>query len=220
MQYGVDIAHTRLDDLDRRLLNTVRERVDRGEVVSVLDVGCGQGGLALALARIGATVTAIDIVDYSPHFQKHTMTLNAEGVPGSITFEHGDLRTYVAETVEHFDYVVLQRVLHYVPYAEAQLVLQNCTRITTTLYLSLTGATTAIAEQYEALGRPLLQRWGTLDSKGQELFSMTAPLCIYTAEEVRQLLADTGWYPDWLRVSDFGNVKVIAHKKTPPQVVS
>ncbi|MFM2424437.1 MAG: hypothetical protein RLZZ70_828 [Candidatus Parcubacteria bacterium] len=208
MQYGVDVASTRLDGLDKRVLADVRERISRGEDVTVLDVGCGQGGLAAALVEAGARVLALDIVDYSEATQTHsTMHSNA------IDFRQADIRDWLTANTEQFDLVVLQRVIHYLPYTDALAVLERLHLVTDRLYLSVTGTTTAIARHYDALTQPLPQRWGKLDLLGQELFSISAPLCIYSAEEVRQLLVDTGWCVDWLWVSDFGNCKVVARVK-------
>jgi SAM-dependent methyltransferase len=207
MKYGVDIASTRLDDLDKRVLADVCERIGRGEAVSVLDVGCGQGGLALALAAAGAAVTALDIDDYEEAIQ-------ASSIPHSdaINFIQVDIRDWLATNTERFDLVVLQRVLHYLPYEDVRTVLEKLHAVSGTLYLSVTGTSTVIANHYDALSLPLSERWVGLDTVGQELFSITAPLCLYTEDEIRTLLEETGWEIEWLRVSDFGNVKVVASK--------
>jgi SAM-dependent methyltransferase len=204
MKYGVDIASTRLDDLDKRVLADVRERISRGEEASVLDVGCGRGGLAAALVAAGATVTALDIDDYRDEYVGCTN--------GRLEWVRADIRAWVKDNMKQYDIVVLQRVLHYLPYADAKELLLALQAMTDTFYLSVTGTTTAIANHYDKLGEPLERRWGVLDTVGQELFSITAPICLYSEEEILGLFKDGGWQVEWARVSDFGNIKVIATK--------
>jgi SAM-dependent methyltransferase len=206
MQYGVDVASTRLDDLDKRVLAAIERMVSARVSPCVLDVGCGQGGLAVALAAAGATVTALDIDDYAE-------TINLRTTNTSIDFIQADIRDWVATNTERFDLVVLQRVLHYLPYKDAQIVLEKLRHVSDKLYLSVTGTTTAIASHYDALTMPITERWGKLDVVGQELFSITAPLCLYAESELGELLKKTGWQIEWLRVSDFGNIKVEAKKR-------
>lgn len=205
MQYGVDVVSTRLDDLDKRVLAAVKEMVSVGVSPRVLDVGCGQGGLSLALAAAGATVVALDIDDYGD-------VIHAQSAPHSdaIEFVQADIRDWVTTNTEQFDLVVLQRALHYLPYEDARIVLEKLHSVSDRLYLSVTGAETAIASHYEATTQSVTERWGKLDKVGQELFSISAPLCLYSEGEVRTLLAETGWQVEWLRVSDFGNIKVEA----------
>ncbi len=208
MHYGVDVASTRLDDLDKRVLTAVEQKVIAGVSPRVLDVGCGRGGLAITLASAGAAVTAIDIDDYRD-------VIHAQfAMPSdAVNFIRADIRGWVATNTERFDLVVLQRVLHYLPYEEARTVLEKLNAMSDTLYLSVTGAETAIASHYDALTKPIPERWGKLDTAGQALFSISAPLCLYTEAEVRELLEKTGWQVEWLRVSDFGNIKVEAVKR-------
>lgn len=202
MQYGVDIAITRLDDLDKRVLADVRERISRGEEASVLDVGCGRGGLAAALVAAGATITALDIDDYRDEYVGCTN--------GRLEWVRADIRAWVKDNMKQYDIVVLQRVLHYLPYHDVKKLLVALRGVTDTLYLSVTGTTTAIASHYDKVHEPLETRWGVLDRVGQELFVITAPICLYSEEEILGLLKDCGWEVEWARVSDFGNVKVVA----------
>ncbi len=144
MEYGEDVASTRLDDLDKRVLAAVERMVSVGGVHRVVDVGCGQGGLAVALAAAGATVVALDIDDYKDVI--HSRTADAP-----IDFIQADIRDWVVTNTERFDLGVLQRVLHYLPYKDAQIVLEKLRHVSDKLYLSVTGTTTAIASHYDAL---------------------------------------------------------------------
>lgn len=208
MQYGVDVAITRLDDLDRRVLHEVSACVRAGLAPQVLDAGCGGGGLSVPLAVAGAAVTALDIVDCSTAIREKLSLAGCGDIHiNSVT---ADIYDWVTTTHVNFNIVVLQRVLHYLPYEKANVVLRQLRERTEHLFLSVTGTTTAIAGHYPSLALPVTERFGLLDSAGQELFSITAPLCLYHERELRELLHNTGWNIVWSRVSDFGNIKIEA----------
>jgi SAM-dependent methyltransferase len=210
MNYGVDIGATRLDDVDKKVLTRVRELIAEGIVPRVLDVGAGAGGLAIALAAAGAEVTILDITDYRDEIETRCVQNGIDF--GVIEVVVADMTAWVATNTHHYDVVVLQRVLHYVPYAAAWTILEQLRLVTDELYLSVTGTTTAIAAHYDSLPLPIEERWGELAEEGKDLFSITAPLCLYSENEILELLATTGWHVTWSRVSDFGNVKVVAKK--------
>ena len=197
--FGFDIGSRRSDDLDRRLL----ELVAAAEEPTVLDIGCGAAQAALRLAAAGAIVTALDQYDFSEHIPESARSV--------CRFVLGDVRQCADITPGEFDFVVAQRVLHYLPYSDAQAVLgylQNVTRYSAAF--SFSGATSAIADYHPAIGRPLDKRFHTLRTKGAKLFGISEPICLYSATEVRDLLGSTGWQIEELWQSAFGNIKVIA----------
>ncbi len=204
MEYGVDVASMRLDDLDKKIVAAVRERTLAGLSTRVVDVGCGKGGLCVALLAAGAEVIGIDIGAYETTIRESLMSADVDATRFSYyqqDLRHGDIPAC--------DMLVLQRVLHYVPYTDAQAWLKQCRTQATQLFVSMTGVATAIGQHYAAAQLPVHERWGRLDEVGQQLFSITAPLCLYTETECLQLLRDAGWEVAWSRVSDFGNIKVV-----------
>lgn len=205
------MAMRRADDLDKLLLAELAARKERGEVTTVLDIGSGAGGQAERLATLGASVTAIDIFDYVQEFSTVSSKLETANEAGSVNFIQADIRDWISINHDAFDFVCIQRTLHYLPYLEAKRVLTDLSKITKdSLHLSVTGAASAIAKEYDVLELPIEKRFASLNFSGQETFSITAPLCIYHETEVFALLHSTGWGITWSRVSDFGNIKVVA----------
>jgi ubiquinone biosynthesis O-methyltransferase len=98
------------DALERQLLARLLGRVDGKKL---LDVGCGDGAMALELARKGATVTALD-ADPS---MIAAARLRAENETTHIQFVEGDAERLPFDDAT-FDVVVAVTVLCFVPDAE------------------------------------------------------------------------------------------------------
>jgi len=93
MQYGVDITSTRLDDLDKRVFSEIQKKALQGESVTVLDGGCGKGGLAVSLSRVGAKVTALDIDNYANEIKERVA--GATLPPPSLTFVQNNIASFL-----------------------------------------------------------------------------------------------------------------------------
>lgn len=211
-KYGVDVAATRADDLDRALLQAVTEQRTDGLLPTVLDIGCGSGGLAGRLAATGARVTALDVVNHESAWTARNQMLSSNVPP--ISFITTPLQTYLQQLTtaqQWFDYVVLQRTLHYLSYQQAGVALQQLSACTTSaLYLSVTGTTSAIAAAHPAVAKPLPQRFAPLSSSAQTTFSIQAPICVYRQAEFTSLLEQSNWQVQQQWTSAFGNHKAIA----------
>lgn len=200
VQYGVDISSQRLDDLDKLLLQAVADATEP----TVLELGCGHGGLTLHLIESGANVYALDIND-------HTSELDTVLRTGKVSFVVADMRTLPASYLSRsYDACVIQRSLHYIPQPDAvHLLHQLRTLVTGALYLSVTGMETDIAKYYSATDTPLAERFATLRAPGDDFFSITAPLCLYRKEEIIATITEAEWQIDKFWTSAFGNHKLI-----------
>ncbi len=198
--FGVDVAVTRADDLDKRLIQAVAAE----EVTTVLDIGCGAGGQSLRLVKAGAVVTGVDIHDFSATFKAYS-----EGE--SLHFIQGDIRHLpLLIKGQIFDACSIQRVLHYLTYQEAQsLLTQLHDHVKGSLYVSVTGLETAIGEKYEDYNKPVAERFCSLQPDMAEIFSIHEPLCLYSKVEFEKLLSDSGWKVKECWVSAFGNIKAV-----------
>ncbi|MCA9357835.1 class I SAM-dependent methyltransferase [Candidatus Kaiserbacteria bacterium] len=203
--HGVDVATFRADDLDRKVLAEISAQPG----IAVLDVGCGLGGQSLRMARAGARVIGIDVIDVSERFAKTCVEYELKS-------EALDFNQLSLEQVgEHFlsasfGAAVVQRVLHYVPYEVARQFLVDLRRIVSgRLYISVTGNGSAIARYCPKCDCSIVERFGKLSSEGQDLFSITEPICIYSESELRELLQEAGWHVEELWVSQFGNIKAV-----------
>ena len=86
----------------------------------VLDVGCGGGILAEAMALAGAEVTGLDVVPEAIDTAKaHALTQNL-----AIDYRCQPIETYAGDS---FDHMTCMEMLEHVP--EPQLVIAHCTRL-------------------------------------------------------------------------------------------
>lgn len=96
-----------------RLFTQIEQRIAPDS--RVLDVGCGTGRLAFALAGKCERVLGIDLSQRNIERAKR----NLAGHPHTnISFEHRSVAEIVSDGTMHFDYAVLTYVLHEVPEPE------------------------------------------------------------------------------------------------------
>lgn len=208
MHYGIDIAARRVDDLDRKLLVELAADVARGQQPTVLDLGCGSGGLAVRLAALGAIVTAVDIADYQADIAERNTTLLPAAPP--IRFIRDNALHFIKTDTSLYGSIVMQRVLHYLPPAEVLPLLRQLRSRTQRLYVSVTGVESDIGRTHPVTHNPLSDHFATLPVEAQRTFSISAPLCVYSADELQQLLVTAGWQVNELWTSAFGNHKAVA----------
>lgn len=204
-KYGVDVAITRADDIDKKMVVYVTEH----KGCSVLDLGCGGGGQSVRLANAGAEVLAIDVIDYSKEF--HTLREKNDLQEKQLQFLKGDmvdLPTLVSD--KQFDICCLQRTIHYLPYKQALLLLEYLRKIINDkLFISVTGIESDIGRNYMDKNKSVQARFCQLNNVDAMTFNINEPLCLYTPEEFMFLLQESGWEIEECWVSAFQNVKVV-----------
>jgi len=203
--YGVDVAVTRMDDVDRKLIAHIATK----KHPRVLDVGCGAGGQSSRMAAAGAQVLGIDISDFSDAFEtlRKTNLLSTQ----VLQFEQADM-TRLQKVLQGriFDDCCMQRVLHYVPYPVALQVLSTLRAcVKDRLYISVTGLGSAIGTEYADTHKNVATRFCRLQEVDAVKFSIHEPVCLYTQEEFVTLLETAGWKVETCWVSAFGNVKAV-----------
>lgn len=209
-KYGVDVAAARLDRLDRLCLAAVAERGAAGQTSHVLTLGCASGGVETALVKADVKVTAVDVADYSAAFARLRAVTGV--TKEQCDYVCADLVQWVAKAdVSSVTHVVFQRTLHYLPYRQAQYVLELLSSCPgRVLYVSVTGLQSAIGDAYADADKSVQERWCQLPQTNQNLFHINAPVCLYTKEELQTLLSDTGWNVRSIATTAFGNHQVIA----------
>lgn len=203
--HGADIASQRADDLDIMAIEHTRSLAS----AFALDIACGAGGQAIRLAQAGATVVATDIVDMTAVIQAASA-----GVAGKVAFAKLDMRNLDKLHVELLaDVIICQRAIHYLPFSEAigviagmkELLVQNGR-----LYLSASGIYSELGDDYVGRSVPLAERYAELAPAMRDKHGIHGPVCLYSEEDLAQLLFTAGLIPEKIFSSKFGNIKVVA----------
>lgn len=203
--YGVDVSSVRIDDLDRKILFHIKHKSD----AKVLDLGCGWGGQSVRMAKAGAEVVAVDLVDLTDHFAD----LRASEQPALekldfIQADIGCLRESLSSA--KFTDAYANRTLHYLDYKKTLETLKYLREITSDrLYVSVSGISSALGDYYPTKNRALAERFAHLEREAQETFQLLKPICLYSEVEFAGLLAASGWRALELYESAFGNLKAV-----------
>lgn len=203
--HGADIASQRADDLDMMAI----ERASACAPVFAIDIACGGGGQAIRLAQAGATVVATDIVDMTEVIQA-----SSAGVPGKVNFVKLDMRCLDKLHVELLaDVIVCQRAIHYLPFPEAIGVIAGMKRLLSPdgrLYLSASGIHSELGDGYAGRAAYLEERYAELAPAMRDKHGIHGPVCLYSEEDMVQLLTAAGLAPEAVFSSKFGNIKAVA----------
>ena len=105
-----EVITARFELYHRRLVEPYLDRLAASGVQRVLDVGCGTGVVALALARRGMDVVALDHSPYMLEIAERKA--HERGLAERISFTLTDA-TMVPHDDESFDAVTCQRMLHH-----------------------------------------------------------------------------------------------------------
>jgi len=123
-----------------------------------------------------------------------------------------DVKLLETLPTQHFDFVVVQRMIHYLRYQDALELLAKLKQNTPLkLFISVTGLESDVGRNYRDRSKPVRDRFAPIKHGDQEIFSITEPVCLYTPEEFAVLIQEAGWEIEGLWVSAFGNVKAICY---------
>ena len=119
-----------------------------------LDIGCGGGILSESLARLGAEVTGIDVVEKNIHIA----SLHAQSQGLAIDYQHRTAES-MAESGETFDLVFNMEVVEHV--ADLPAFMSSCNRLTApgSLMFVATINRTWLAWLFAIVGAEYVLRW-------------------------------------------------------------
>lgn len=123
--------------------------------LKLLDIGCGGGLIAEPMARLGASVTAVDAAE--PNIK--TAKVHAEEQGLKINYRHGTAEQLLAEGAEQFDVVLNLEVVEHV--ADPDTFLRDCAKLLKPggLMIVATINRTSKAFVFAIFGAEWVMRW-------------------------------------------------------------
>jgi len=212
--HGIDISSQRTDWLDQCCLDAVSEKAAPGQDVITLDLGAGEGAQSIRMARTGAKVTAVDLETAAlsqnvsasgPQMKQRIRVIEKR-------FEHlqsGDLP-------EDMDFIYAQRSIHYLPYDGALTLLKmarNKMARGGQIFISAGGFDTEYGLAHPGRDKPIQDRFDFISPEMQKKHGICHKITVYTAGEMAELLSESGFSVQEVRLSEFGNVKAIGKTK-------
>lgn len=205
--HGNDISSQRIDELDQQTLDEIARKLATNKHIKALDIGCGMGGQSLRMAKTGAWVTSVDSEDYHEVFDRMT----GINKPDFTQLDAMDIK----DIGDAFDIITCQRMIHYLGYYDAQYLLTNLSGPMSMsgakLFLSASGLKSELGDGYQGSDK-IEDRYAPLAKEMADKHHIHHPVCLYTEDELRQLVESSGWVVDKVYSSPFGNVKLIARK--------
>jgi len=206
---GSDIASQRMDALDNICVEHAIIACNKGNF-SFIDVGCGRCACVNRIQEVTAeynvkrNLDAIDIGDFSSSTVK------------DVKYIQGDMITELGKYEQNsIDIIYSQRTIHYLPYSQALLFLEQCNRILKSggiLIISASGITSELSMEYEHKKFAIDKRFTYLSDLMQEKHGIREKVCLYDMSELEKLINETGLTTQFLNKSDFGNIKAVGKK--------
>lgn len=202
------------DELDQLALLETGKRSRAGNMVSVLQIDCGDALLGLRLARAGANVLAVDAAPGTGvRLQEAAQAL---GVTSRFRFQVWSSAHCLDTTPlpgAPFDIVSCPHTLSQLPYAHAHTLLRRLglmTKIGGKLFISAYGVHSELSEHYPDEQQPVRQRFSVLAPDVAEKYGIRQPLCLYSERDLFLLLFEAGLSVVKTFTTTHGNVKAIA----------
>ncbi len=197
------------DELEQLILQEIARRSRANATSEVLDLPCGDGHQAVAMAKLGARVLAADQISRETAVRGRALAASVHDLVDFTAAQLGDGQLPAGP----FDLVFCHHGIHRLPYPEARKVVRGLLRtlrIGGKLFISAYGLHSALGEGYEHGDRPVEERHARLTPALARCYNIPEPVCLYTERNLVTLLFEAGGSVLKTFTTTHGTVKGVA----------
>ncbi len=200
------------DALDQLSLDFIEERSFDGELPHVLELGSGAGTHTVRMSQMGACVTAVDLdsaqlIDLLKRVALHKL-IDLDHVK---VVEKNWLDLSVEDIHSPVDMLFSQRSLSYLSYVDLKKLLGfvgSFLKEGAVFMVSLNGIDSLYGADHPLRDCSVVDRFGLLSEKMQDVLNATQPVCVYKEDEVSGIFHNTGYMVESIKKTPFGNFQV------------
>ncbi|SDE99684.1 class I SAM-dependent methyltransferase [Rhodospira trueperi] len=204
--YGIDISSQRFDDLDRAAVSFAAQKRREG---IFLDVGCGFPIQSTRFALLDQEVVAIDVSDFSQYIDR-VKNLFPEIKLKFLNKKIEDIS--IDEIGDRVSCFFSQRTMHYLHPKDFVFFFKKIYKILlpdAKIFLSVSGINSELGNKYEGVNVPVQERYAPLSEIMQKKHGVHGPVCLYSIDELKDILESIGYKCEYLYASEFGNIKSV-----------
>lgn len=197
------------DELEQLILQEIARRGRANATSEVLDLPCGEGHHAVAMAKLGARVLAADQISREASVRGRAL---ASSVSELVDFNAAELGDGPLPPGP-FDLVFCHHGIHRLAYPEARRVVRGLLkslRIGGKLFISAYGLHSALGEGYDDAEKPVEERYSRLAPTLARAYNIPEPVCLYTERNLVTLLFEAGGSVLKTFTTTHGTVKGVA----------
>ncbi|MCX8145280.1 MAG: class I SAM-dependent methyltransferase [Azovibrio sp.] len=197
------------DELLQLILQEIARRSRANARSDVLDLPCGDGRQAVAMAKLGARVLAADVGGCENSVRGRALAAAVHDLVDFTVAELGDLSLPAGP----FDLVFCHHGIDRLPYVEARRVVRGLLRslrIGGKLFISAYGLHSALGEDYPDADKPVEARHAPLAPALARCYNILEPVCLYTERNLVTLLFEAGGSVLKTFTTTHGTVKGVA----------
>ena len=177
------------------------------------DLGCGHGGLAVRMARLGTHIRVHAVDRLKSCLDETDVLSQINGVNQRVWSYQQSIPEFARKAGSPLHTVVMMRSLLFLKPDDARESLLNLSRRTLPhgrLFLVTAGLESPLAEAPYPAETPLEQRFARPGNLAGAVTNIKARVTLYTADELRELVGSTHWKVVHFRTGDWGHHKLIA----------